>query len=266
MIVGRGGNGLRLRRVPGHVDQPTGSAGPGVPDAPGPPDDEQGDRLAARNEAFAQYVLPEVDVLLRVARTLTQQPVDAEDLVQDTLVRAFRAGDRFDGAHPRAWLLTILRNTHLNRVRVRRPALLDDPQTHEEDRVSWPGTPPPTSPEDLVLGEVFDHAVAQALNDLPEVFAAAVRLVDLDGLSYAEAAGVLGVPVGTVMSRLHRGRARIRASLTRAGVAPSPSRVHARTVREVEAEGGREPESGDAEPAAVAEPAGRAAGEGRGRP
>jgi len=210
-------------------------------------------------------VLPELDVLLRVARTLTQQSADAEDLVQDALIRAFRACDRFDGAHPRAWLLTILRNTHLNRVRVRRPTLLDDPATHEEDRVSWPGSAAPSSPEDLVLGEVFDHAVAQALQGLPEIFGAAVRLVDLDGLSYAEAAGVLGVPVGTVMSRLHRGRARIRASLARAGVAPPPSRVHARTARDIEAAADGEREPSVAGPAAVAEPAGRRAGEGRGR-
>lgn len=245
------GNGDVPGRVPRHVDQPT--AGPGAPDA-------QADRAAARNDAFVRYVLPEVEVLLRVARTLTPQPVDAEDLVQDTLIRAFRACDRFDGAHPRAWLLTILRNTHLNRVRGRRPTLLDDPDTHEQDRVSWPGSAPPSSPEDLVLGEMFDHAVAQALDGLPEVFGAAVRLVDLDGLSYAEAAGVLGVPVGTVMSRLHRGRARIRASLARAGVAPPASRAHARKGRAVEAAADTEPGS------SVAEPATRVTGEGRGRP
>jgi len=189
----------------------------------------------ARHRAFAEHVLPEVDVLLRVALTMTQQPVDAEDLVQDTLIRAFRACDRFDGAHPRAWLLTILRNTHLNRVRTRRPALLADPQTHEEDRVSWPGAPAPSTPEDLVLGEVFDHTVARALDGLPEVFGSVVRLVDLDGLSYAEAARVLDVPTGTVMSRLHRGRARIRAALSQTGVAPAPARAHARVGAAVEA-------------------------------
>ncbi|WP_198954542.1 sigma-70 family RNA polymerase sigma factor [Kineosporia sp. R_H_3] len=184
---------------------------------------------------FAEHVLPEVDVLLRVALTLTQQAVDAEDLVQDTLIRAFRACDRFDGAHPRAWLLTILRHTHLNRVRTRRPALLADPQTHEEDRVSWPGAPAPSTPEDLVLGDVFDHAVARALDDLPEVFGSVVRLVDLDGLTYADAARVLDVPTGTVMSRLHRGRARIRAALTAGGVAPATARAHLRTVTGKEA-------------------------------
>ncbi|MGH4024005.1 MAG: sigma factor, partial [Pseudonocardiaceae bacterium] len=68
-----------------------------------------------RHKAFAEYVLPEVDVLYRVACALTSQPADAEDLVQETLLRAFRFIDRFDGQHPRAWLLTILRNAEHNR-------------------------------------------------------------------------------------------------------------------------------------------------------
>lgn len=76
--------------------------------------------------AFDRYIVPEIPVLYRVALSLTGQQVDAEDLVQETLVRAFRAVDRFDGAHPRAWLLTILRHAHLNRVRMRRPVLLRD--------------------------------------------------------------------------------------------------------------------------------------------
>lgn len=68
-------------------------------------------------EAFARYVLPEIDVLYRVARSITRHDADAEDLVQDTMLRAFRSIDRFDGRHPRAWLLTIMRNAQINRVR-----------------------------------------------------------------------------------------------------------------------------------------------------
>jgi len=78
--------------------------------------------------AFERYVLPETELLLRVANSLTRNRADAEDLVQDTLLRAFRAIDRFDGRYPRAWLLTILRNTHINRNRRRRPELLRDPE------------------------------------------------------------------------------------------------------------------------------------------
>lgn len=80
---------------------------------------------AAPETAFDRYVVPELAVLYRVARGLTAQPADAEDLVQDTLVRAFRAIGSFDGRHPMAWLLTILRRAHLNRVRRRLPHLMD---------------------------------------------------------------------------------------------------------------------------------------------
>ena len=95
----------------------------------------------ASADAFERYVLPEVEVMLRVARSLTRNHADAEDLVQDTMLRAYRAIDRFDGRHPRAWLLTILRNTHINRNRRRRPELLRDPDVQleraEQDPQFW---------------------------------------------------------------------------------------------------------------------------------
>lgn len=171
----------------------------------------------ARERAFAEFVLPEVEVLLRVALTLTAQPADAEDLVQDTLLRAYRAIDRFDGQHPRAWLLTIMRRAEINRHRRRRPHLLDDPDT-DLDRVSC--TEPADSPEELVLGQSFDNTVGAALAALPDKHRQVVQLVDIAGLSYAQAAELLDVPEGTVMSRLHRARKRIRTQLAAAGLAP----------------------------------------------
>lgn len=175
----------------------------------------------ARGAGFARYVEPEIELLYRVAVSLTGQHADAEDLVQDTLIRAYRAVDRFDGAHPRAWLLTILRNTHRNRVRVRLPMLLRDDQ-QEGGLLDGPVDGP--SPEELVVGEGFDAVVADALGALPDKHRAVVRLVDVDGLSYAEAAQALGVPRGTVMSRLHRARARIRTRLVTAGLVANRSR------------------------------------------
>lgn len=166
----------------------------------------------ARQDAFAKYVLPEVEVLLRVARSLTRQPADAEDLVQDTLLRAYRAIERFDGRHPRAWLLTILRNTHANRGRGRCSEVLSDV---EAERAAAPAA---DEPEAVVLRGTFDAAVEQAFHGLPEKFRLVVELVDLGGLSYQEVAVTLEVPVGTVMSRLHRGRGRIRATLEAAGL------------------------------------------------
>ena len=170
--------------------------------------------------AFERYVLPEVEVLLRVARSLTRNHADAEDLVQDTLIRAYKAIDRFDGRHPRAWLLTILRNTHINRNRRRRPELLRDPDTQLERLAQSPSDDARTRP-DRVVDLQFDAEVEAALDSLSSTFAEVIELVDIDGLAYAEAAEVLNIPVGTVMSRLHRGRKKIREHLRRAGVAPT---------------------------------------------
>ncbi|HUX71690.1 MAG TPA: sigma-70 family RNA polymerase sigma factor [Cellulomonadaceae bacterium] len=168
--------------------------------------------------AFDEYVVPEIPVLYRVALSLTGQPADAEDLVQDTLIRAFRAVERFDGAHPRAWLLTILRHTHLNRVRGRSAVLLRDGETVELT-LERLGTPEPSA-EEVVVSEVFETVVAEALAALPDKHRTVVTLVDIEGLTYQEAADALGVPRGTIMSRLHRARARIRTRLTAAGLAP----------------------------------------------
>lgn len=180
----------------------------------GPPSAHPGDDGAAA-AAFGRYVEPEVPVLYRVALTLTHQHADAEDLVQDTLIRAYRAVDRFDGAHPRAWLLTILRNTHRNRGRVRLPTLHHDGDAELPDRGDTrPG------PEALVVDAGFEAVVAEALAELSEMHRIVVALVDVDGLSYAEAAEVLGIPRGTVMSRLHRARSRIRTRLLRTGMLP----------------------------------------------
>lgn len=173
------------------------------------------------DEAFERHVLPEVEVMLRVARSLTRNTADAEDLVQETMLRAYRAIGRFDGRHPRAWLLTILRNSNINRQRRRRPALLRDADAG--DRLLESQTPH-TSAEDVVVGEIFDATVLSALGHLPDRFRRVVELVDIDGLSYQEAADVLGVPIGTVMSRLHRARQRIRSRLAAAGLVPGKQR------------------------------------------
>ncbi|MDB1086777.1 sigma-70 family RNA polymerase sigma factor [Streptomyces sp. ACA25] len=172
---------------------------------------------ARRQAAFARWVLPETEVLLRVAMTLTAQPADAEDLVQETLLRAYRAVDRFDGRHPRAWLLTIMRRAEINRHRRRRPHLLDDPD-RDLERLAAPD--PGGSPESLVIGDALDESVDAALAALPDKHQQVVRLVDVNGLSCAEAAEVLGIPQGTVLSRLHRARRKIKARLAAAGLAP----------------------------------------------
>ncbi len=167
-----------------------------------------------RQDAFRVHVEPEIDVLLRVGRTLTGSWHDAEDLVQDTLIRAYRAIDRFDGAHPRAWLLTILRNAHLNSLRRQRPDLADERLDLDTKRPAF-GAAAPQSPEDTVTEGVFDDDLERALATLDERFRTVLLLVDVDQLTYSEVADLLDIPVGTVMSRLSRARKRVRTQLHR---------------------------------------------------
>jgi len=173
-------------------------------------DDQEGQRAA-----FEQYVMPEIDVLYRVARSITRNPTDAEDLVQDTMLRAYRAVGRFDGRYPRAWLLTIMRNAQVNRVRRKRPELLRDPDAAMEMLADeGPGA---VGPEEIVVESQFDTVVEEAFERLSDNFREVVELVDIQGLSYQETADLLGIPVGTVMSRLHRARARMRKHLESSG-------------------------------------------------
>jgi RNA polymerase sigma-70 factor (ECF subfamily) len=174
---------------------------------------------SSQDAAFQRYVVPEIPALLRVARSLTLNAHDAEDLVQDTLLRAYQAIDRFDGAHARAWLFTILRNTHVNRNRKRRPGLLDDP--HDAEAIAETR---PSDPAELAEQSAFRDAVVAAIATLPEKNRAVVELVELDSCSYAEVALALAIPIGTVMSRLHRGRRQIREYLTERGFAPKKGR------------------------------------------
>lgn len=166
------------------------------------------------DSAFERYVLPEIEVLLRVAHSLTRNHAEAEDLVQDTLIRAYRGIDGFDGRYPRAWLLTILRNTNINRNRRRRPELLSDPDA-TFDRLASDDS---GDRADISVDRELDAEIVSALRALSDPFRNVVELVDIDGLAYAEAAEVLDVPVGTVMSRLHRARTRIRDHLEAVGV------------------------------------------------
>ncbi len=166
----------------------------------------------SREQAFRAYVEPEIEILLRVAQTLTGSWPDAEDVVQETLIRAWRAVDRFDGAHPRAWLLTILRRTHLNSLRRRRPDLLGEGADLDGQQPAFgrAGTP---SPEQQHVEREFSTRLEQAMGTLHPRYRSVLLLIDVDQLSYDEAARVLDIPVGTVMSRLSRGRDKLRHQL-----------------------------------------------------
>ena len=162
--------------------------------------------------SFDAFVSPHLPVLLRVAKSLCRSADDAEDLVQDTLFRAYKGLSTFDGVHPRAWLLTIMRNANINSHRRRRPGLLRDTGDFagETDRRN----PPSPSAEDVATAHLPAAWIADALRCLSVRHRQAVQLVDIDGLSCDEAAAALGIPTGTVMSRLHRARHSMRAHLT----------------------------------------------------
>jgi RNA polymerase sigma-70 factor, ECF subfamily len=175
-----------------------------------PPDSLVADPDLLRRR-FEVEALPYLDRLYSGALRLTRNPSDAEDLVQETLLRAFRAFHQFRrGTNIRAWLFRILTNTFINEYRKRRREPKTVPmEQHVEDwylysRLADEGLEP--SAEASVLESLPDEEVQRALSSLPEPFRIAVLLADVEGFSYREIAEITGVPVGTVMSRLHRGR------------------------------------------------------------
>lgn len=162
----------------------------------------------ARRAEFQRVALPHLDHLYTSALYLAGAPDRASDLVQETFLRAFRFFHQFaPGTNCRAWLLTILHNTFRNRYRAdqrtRGQIDIDDPVASAEASLAVDAD---DDPESLVLSKLLDDEVARALGSIPEEFRSAVVLVDLQELTYEESARVLGCPIGTVRSRLSRGR------------------------------------------------------------
>lgn len=160
----------------------------------------------AEAPAFERGALACLDNLYGAALRLTANPADAEDLVQDTYVKAFRASDQFrPGTNLKAWLFTILHNTFLNsRRRAGKEPMAVEPEEIERAAAGLPGTP--ETPEQLLLRQTLDADLQAALDALPDAFRQAVWLRDVEEFSYAEIAAMLAVPIGTVMSRISRGR------------------------------------------------------------
>jgi RNA polymerase sigma-70 factor (ECF subfamily) len=160
---------------------------------------------AVSPDAFADECLAQADALYRTAIRVTRNPADAEDLVQDTFLKAFRAAGRFErGTNLRAWLFTILMNTFRNRQRdAARNVVEIDSEVVEQAEIRPEQA---ATPEQLLLGDTLDADLQQALDGLPDGFREAVWLRDVEEFSYAEIADMLDVPAGTVMSRISRGR------------------------------------------------------------
>jgi RNA polymerase sigma-70 factor (ECF subfamily) len=169
-------------------------------------------------DTFADDVLGYLGPLYATAVRLTRDRADAEDLVQDTLLKAFRASRRFArGTNLRAWLYTILRNTWRNRRRDRARAPVDVDSERVEASPLPAGEGGDASPEALLLRATLDDDLQAALDGLPEAFREAVWLRDVEEFSYAEIAAMLGVPPGTVMSRISRGRRQLLERLSQRG-------------------------------------------------
>ena len=164
-----------------------------------------GDRSAPRElDEFEAAALSHIDSLYGTALRLTRRAADAEDLVQDTYLKAFRAASQFQrGTNLKAWLFTILYNTFRNMRRHdgRNPVDVDSEVVEQA-----PSSPSALSPEQILTRATLDADLQAALDSLPDAFRQAVWLRDVEELTYAEIAGVLAVPLGTVMSRISRGR------------------------------------------------------------
>jgi RNA polymerase sigma-70 factor, ECF subfamily len=176
-----------------------------------PPED------AAIRARFERDVLPLLPNLYGAALRLTRNPQDAEDLVQEAYLRAYRGFSGFqEGTNLRAWMYRILTNTFINsyRKKQRQPQTVDAEEIEDwylYDKLGESGVE--ASAETEVLEKIPDEDVQRALEDLPENFRMAVLLADVEGFSYKEIAEILDIPIGTVMSRLHRGRKALQKAL-----------------------------------------------------
>jgi RNA polymerase sigma-70 factor, ECF subfamily len=172
---------------------------------------------ASQIDGFKRLILPHLDGAYNLACYLTRDPVLSQDIVQDAYVRAFRAFAQFRGASPRAWLFAIVRNCC--RSAQSRPGgtvslVVHESSLSEDEALQMQQEPDPSpSPEDEVIRKTEISRLRKAIEAMPEPFREAIVLREIEDLSYAEIAEVTEVPVGTVMSRLSRGRSMLAAEL-----------------------------------------------------
>jgi RNA polymerase sigma-70 factor (ECF subfamily) len=186
-----------------------------------------------RKQEFEEGIEPHLESLFNLALKMTRDRKDAEDLLQDTLLRAYRFYGSFEpGTNLRAWLFRILKNSFINRYRKeqREPGTVDFAKIEEtfESLFEESFRRSSRDPEEIVVGATLHEEVAAALEELPDEYRMVVILALMEDLSYKEIANALGIPLGTVMSRLHRGRRLLQVRLAeyaaRRGIFPRRGR------------------------------------------
>jgi RNA polymerase sigma-70 factor (ECF subfamily) len=172
---------------------------------------------AEKRKLFEAEALPHLDAVYAMAVRLVHNPDDANDLLQETVLRAWRFFDQFQpGTNCRAWLLTILFNNFRNgyrRASREQPASATGDFDHRLEAVSLSDEPQEGNPETAAFARSMDREVESAFNSMPDEFRSALLLIDVQELSYQEASQVLEVPVGTIKSRVSRGRTLMRQAL-----------------------------------------------------
>jgi RNA polymerase sigma-70 factor (ECF subfamily) len=179
----------------------------------------------AEQATFAEQAMEYMPALYSAALRMTRSPADAEDLVQETYLKAYRGFGSFEqGSNLKAWLYKILTNTFINAYRARSRRPLETDIEDVEDLYLYrhlggeAALAAGQSAEDEVLERFTDDEVKEALESLPEAFRMAVLLADVEGFSYKEIADITEVPIGTVMSRIHRGRKALQKALLNFGL------------------------------------------------
>ncbi len=174
------------------------------------------DVIPAKHKTFEKEMMPHMAALYNFALRMTGDPDDAKDLVQETYMKAYRFFDKYEqGTNAKAWLFRIMKNSYINRYRKesKEPDKIDYDDVKDFYASVKDAAVDTNDLQEKIFGNLFEDEVAKALQDLPEDFRTVVILCDIEGYSYEEIADFVEIPIGTVRSRLHRGRKMLQSML-----------------------------------------------------